>query len=185
MKRIAILLFIVFFMCGCVTFGTFPNLKKGESLQEEVRSMLGEPAKKRFEEDKEVWQYEFVKKKKEKPGSMQTILNLDITFKEKEVDNYNITVSQESVKEGRRNVIQEGKPLPRPRGKGQQSIVPRERRGGGFISQFDRNGDGWVSRDEFDGPDKLFKRFDKNGDGYIDDDEAPKGPPPQRKKGKF
>ena len=47
-----------------------------------------------------------------------------------------------------------------------------------FASRLDRNGDGKVSKDEFDGPRRHFSHLDKNGDGYITDDEAPKGPPP-------
>ncbi len=51
---------------------------------------------------------------------------------------------------------------------------------GGFVTRLDRDGDGKVSKDEFDGPSQHFSRFDKNGDGYLSDDEAPKGPPPRR-----
>jgi ribonuclease BN (tRNA processing enzyme) len=46
-----------------------------------------------------------------------------------------------------------------------------------FIQRLDRNGDGRVSREEFDGPRRAFDRHDKDGDGYIDPDEAPSGPP--------
>jgi hypothetical protein len=42
----------------------------------------------------------------------------------------------------------------------------------------DRNGDGKVSRREFDGPAGHFRHFDRNGDGYLSADEAPHGPPP-------
>lgn len=60
-------------------------------------------------------------------------------------------------------------------------------RGGGqggepsFLSRLDKDGDGKVSKAEFDGPQKHFSHFDKNGDGYIADDEAPKGPPEDRR----
>jgi len=46
-----------------------------------------------------------------------------------------------------------------------------------FIRRLDRDGDGKVSRREFDGPPMHFKHTDRNGDGYITVDEAPTGPP--------
>ncbi|MDP0495767.1 MAG: DUF1566 domain-containing protein [Verrucomicrobiota bacterium JB024] len=51
----------------------------------------------------------------------------------------------------------------------------------GFIEHLDKNGDGKVSRAEFDGPPQAFGHMDRNGDGYISEDEAPTGPPPQRR----
>ena len=47
-----------------------------------------------------------------------------------------------------------------------------------FVRRLDRNGDGRVSRREFDGPAKHFGQFDRNNDGYISEVEAPAGPPP-------
>jgi len=38
--------------------------------------------------------------------------------------------------------------------------------------RFDKNGDGKVTRDEFNGPARLFDRFDANRDGVITADEA-------------
>jgi hypothetical protein len=49
-----------------------------------------------------------------------------------------------------------------------------------FIRRLDRDGDGRVSKAEFDGPKRHFRDFDRNGDGYIDASEAPTGPPPGR-----
>jgi hypothetical protein len=49
--------------------------------------------------------------------------------------------------------------------------------GGRFIKRLDRNGDGKVSKKEFDGPGHHFDRLDKNSDGYLDASEAPSGPP--------
>ena len=43
----------------------------------------------------------------------------------------------------------------------------------GFVSRLDRNGDGKVSRKEFDGPADAFDHLDANGDGYLSDAEAP------------
>ena len=57
----------------------------------------------------------------------------------------------------------------------------------GFIQDFDKNGDGKVSKKEFTGPEKAFMKFDKNNDGFITKDEVPKGrkeegKPPKDKK---
>lgn len=49
-----------------------------------------------------------------------------------------------------------------------------------FVSRLDKDGDGKVSKSEFDGPPEHFKDFDRNGDGFITADEAPSGPPPGR-----
>ncbi|MCP5106860.1 MAG: DUF1566 domain-containing protein [bacterium] len=54
--------------------------------------------------------------------------------------------------------------------------------GNAFIRRLDKNGDGKVSKIEFDGPQHHFKKLDRNGDGYLSAEEAPKGPPPGRKK---
>lgn len=54
------------------------------------------------------------------------------------------------------------------------------RGGRDFVSRLDRDGDGKVSREEFDGPPERFRDFDKDGDGFISADEAPTGPPPRR-----
>ena len=83
-----------------------------------------------------------------------------------------------------------------PRASGPEVVMTRERArqldrraggngkpGGGaagFVQRLDRNGDGKVSRTEFDGPSQHFSRFDRNRDGYITADEAPTGPPSRR-----
>ncbi|WP_345994042.1 DUF1566 domain-containing protein [Sulfurimonas sp. HSL-1716] len=64
----------------------------------------------------------------------------------------------------------------------QRGFSPREERGpqnekNRFISRLDKDGDGRVSRREFDGPPDGFEHFDRNKDGYIDKTEAPFGPP--------
>ncbi len=48
-----------------------------------------------------------------------------------------------------------------------------------FVTRLDRDGDGKVSRKEFDGPPDRFGDFDRNGDGFITEDEAPTAPPPR------
>jgi EF hand len=193
MKSIAVSFFVILFIAGCTTFGAFPNLKKGESSQEEVLSMLGDPAKKTFEGEKEVWQYAFMKKGEKQTEGVRTILNMEVIFKEKEVDDYQLSVSKESVEEGGMKPGQKGKALPAPKGKGRvkgQGPKGKSQRpgqdakgrtaSGDFIQQLDRNNDARVSREEFPGPDQAFNKFDQNGDGFIDEYEAPKGPPPRK-----
>ncbi|MHC4550793.1 MAG: Lcl domain-containing protein [Planctomycetota bacterium] len=73
---------------------------------------------------------------------------------------------------------------PRPRetqhgpepGPGDREGAPAAR----FIRRLDRDGDGKVSRSEFDGPARHSRDLDRNGDGFIDESEAPTGPPPDR-----
>jgi HlyD family secretion protein len=48
---------------------------------------------------------------------------------------------------------------------------------GNFISMFDKDNDGRLSKSEFQGPENIFSRIDKNGDGFISADETPQGPP--------
>lgn len=50
-----------------------------------------------------------------------------------------------------------------------------------FVTRLDRDGDGRVSRAEFDGPPDRFDFHDQNRDGYIAAEEAPQGPPPGRR----
>lgn len=47
-----------------------------------------------------------------------------------------------------------------------------------FVSRLDRDGDGRVSREEFDGPPDHYDLLDKNGDGYLTENERPVHPPP-------
>ena len=70
-----------------------------------------------------------------------------------------------------------------PGGEAGRRPGPRGPGGRGFVERLDRDGDGRVSKDEFDGPEEHFGHFDRNGDGYIDADEAPTGPPPGRSPG--
>jgi len=51
-------------------------------------------------------------------------------------------------------------------------------RGAGFLQRLDKDGDGRVSRAEFDGPPDRFTVHDRDGDGFISAAEAPQGPPP-------
>lgn len=50
-------------------------------------------------------------------------------------------------------------------------------RASAFVSRLDKDGDGRVSRSEFDGPSQHFPYLDKNQDGYLSAEEAP--PPPR------
>lgn len=51
-----------------------------------------------------------------------------------------------------------------------------------FIEKLDSDGDGLVSKEEFNGPDEHFVRRDQNEDGYISEEEAPSGPPPRKER---
>lgn len=48
---------------------------------------------------------------------------------------------------------------------------------GDFFGDFDADGDGVVSQDEFSGPGEHFGNLDANEDGYISAAEGPSGPP--------
>ncbi len=65
-------------------------------------------------------------------------------------------------------------------GPSRQSPGGRAGRAPGFVSRLDRDGDGRVSRREFDGPPDQFNVLDRNRDGYLSEDEAPRRPPPNR-----
>jgi Ca2+-binding EF-hand superfamily protein len=54
----------------------------------------------------------------------------------------------------------------------------KEKRGIGYIKNFDKDRDGKLSKEEYPGSESAFKRADKNGDGYIDETEAQMGTPP-------
>ena len=69
-----------------------------------------------------------------------------------------------------------------PQGQQGQQGSPRNSSGQGpsgadFVQRLDKDGDGKVSKQEFDGPAEHFTKFDKNKDGYISAAEAPQGPP--------
>ncbi len=74
--------------------------------------------------------------------------------------------------------------LPRPDRAG-ETDAPDEERGrpyprDDFVARLDRDGNGLVSREEFDGPAERFPDHDTDGDGFISADEAPYGPPQRR-----
>lgn len=62
-------------------------------------------------------------------------------------------------------------------GKPHGGLGPPRFSGSHFVQRLDTNGDGKVSRAEFDGPPHDFPRLDRNGDGFLDADEAPPPPP--------
>ena len=77
---------------------------------------------------------------------------------------------------------QPGMALPLRSGKEQSprsTTTPRQGlRGVGaspFLQRFDRNNDGKVTRDEFDGTARRFSTLDLNGDGSVSKDEAAQG----------
>ena len=58
--------------------------------------------------------------------------------------------------------------------------MPQRPSGTDFIQRLDTNGDGKVSKSEFDGPARHFSRLDRNNDGWLSAEEAPQGPPQER-----
>ncbi len=54
-----------------------------------------------------------------------------------------------------------------------ESRSPPRRNVSGFVNRLDRDGDGRVSRKEFDGPRRAFDQLDRNNDGYLIEAEAP------------
>jgi len=64
-------------------------------------------------------------------------------------------------------------PTPERRGAAEGPAPGRLDPGVRFRQRLDRNGDGKVSRQEFDGPTHHFDHLDRNNDGFINDDEAP------------
>jgi hypothetical protein len=62
-----------------------------------------------------------------------------------------------------------------PQGGGQQQ---QGNFGSHFVGRLDKDGDGRVSRSEFDGPPDRFDDHDQNGDGYISAQEIGNSPPP-------
>ncbi len=59
-----------------------------------------------------------------------------------------------------------------------QPVQPRRGSPEAFIMRLDRDGDGRVSRSEFDGPADRFDFHDTDHNGYITEDEMPPMPPP-------
>lgn len=48
---------------------------------------------------------------------------------------------------------------------------------GNFFDDFDSDGDGVVSQNEFTGPEGHFSNLDSDGNGSIEAEEGPTGPP--------
>ena len=81
--------------------------------------------------------------------------------------------------------IEKKQTTPRRRGNNTQPPTQgrrnqRQPSGEDFIRRLDRDGDGKVSKREFDGPSEHFARLDRNSDGFLSNSEAPSGPPPER-----
>ncbi len=64
-----------------------------------------------------------------------------------------------------------------------ERVQPAPAQGSGFVARLDRDGDGRVSREEFDGPPDRFDFHDINQDGYLTEEEAPRMPPGGRPAG--
>jgi hypothetical protein len=88
-----------------------------------------------------------------------------------------------AVRGGEASPRSEGPRVEMSRGQAARESSPREPPG--FVRRLDRNGDGRVSRSEFDGPAGHFDHLDRDRDGYLSEQEAPRGPPPGHPPGGF
>jgi hypothetical protein len=75
-------------------------------------------------------------------------------------------------------------PLSSRRGR-RQPPVQGQRRGNvsfyeDLVRRLDRNRDGRISQQEFDGPPDHFRSWDRNNDGFLSEEEVPENPPPRR-----
>ncbi len=196
MKKILLPVASLALLCGCSSFGSFQSVEKGKTTTDQVRSMMGDPTNIKFQAGGEVWEYEFIQSRTDRTRQ-QTVMDMEITFKDDTVSDYSLTASRRAAPPMDQQRTQQ--PMPpqqeQPARQPQQPQQPQrdqprteqQRQPGPdakaqeskFIKEFDKNGDGRVSRDEFTGPDRLFEQFDRNKDGFIDKSEAPMGPPPQ------
>lgn len=95
MKRLMLAVCALALTSGCARFGMFSNLHRGETTMSEVVYMLGEPEQRTFDDDREIWFYNFVAAGRYRIGDMQTILSLAVVFEDDEVEDYEITASQQ------------------------------------------------------------------------------------------
>lgn len=87
--------------------------------------------------------------------------------------------------------VRGGMAVPRTSGPAVQASSNRPRMRGGpggqrpsFVQRLDRDGDGRISPQEFDGPADQFPILDRNHDGYLTEDEAPAPPSSDRRRGR-
>ena len=174
MKRLPSVNFIRFFfilllvgglLSGCTTTtgGKFARLTPNQSTREEVRQLLGEPEEVRSQEDNDIWKYTFfsVSGPRHKPGR-QKALETEFFFGEDVMTDYKISVVTKSMP------VVVGKPHGAGgpgSGPGMKSLGPNAIR---FLERFDTNGDGRVTRNEFNGDPAVFRQIDLNHDQIID-----------------
>ncbi len=65
-----------------------------------------------------------------------------------------------------------GTPVSRPASAAKVAADPPRQQGPAWFLKMDRNGDGFVSRREFLGPEAVFNQLDADGDGLISPEEA-------------
>jgi Protein of unknown function (DUF1566)/EF hand len=78
-------------------------------------------------------------------------------------------------------LVRAGKATVKKKGPKVNSYISSKLSSNPFVRRLDKNGDGKVSKSEFDGPRQYFPHLDKNGDGFISASEAPSGPPRRRR----
>lgn len=115
MKKLLLLPFLFLIgiiFAGCATTGAIPNLKKGETTKDDVRSMLGEPEKKESSGETEQWIYKFMKEGRGEAGQhRKTTMKLTVVFKGKTMESYELSIVQGAEDEMREP---KGEPPPRP-----------------------------------------------------------------------
>lgn len=112
-KTTALLFFlsVLIALAGCAsTGGMVAGLKKGDTTMEEVKAKFGEPNSRTAGQDGDVWVYKFLRDTRE-GDRHHSELDLKITFKNRTVEDYQVTVSELLEKPGARDA--EPRPMPR------------------------------------------------------------------------
>ena len=179
---IILLLAVLFSLSGCTTFGTFSSLKQGQSTNEDVRELLGEPEEIRSEETQDIWKYTFAKPLKvQKTLNSYKTLETEIIFQNGLMTDYQITVVTKTIPQKMgpepgqgntgpiinnntgpiiNNSSQTGRAQP-----GIQGLDPKARK---FLEKFDVNRDNRITRKEYFGSQELFNRIDTNNNNIIE-----------------
>lgn len=171
---IILLLAVLFSLSGCTTFGTFSSLKQGQSTNEDVRELLGEPEEIRSEETQDIWKYTFAKPPKvQKTLNSYKALETEIIFQNGLMTDYQITVVTKTIPQEMRPKPGQGNTGPIINNSSQpvraqpgiQGLDPKARK---FLEKFDVNRDNRITRKEYFGSQELFNRIDTNNNNIIE-----------------